>query len=103
MARPNILLGASAGTRPPRSLSGPASSCPQPRARSQARDDSDVVGPRSNLGSDGPRPVGQNRAMNSLGVYDLAGNVREWCYNEAGGDTRATRGGAWSDAPYHVS
>ena len=39
--------------------------------------------------------------MTSVGVYDLLGNVREWCYNEAG-DGRATRGGAWTDAPFHV-
>jgi hypothetical protein len=71
-------------------------------ARRLARDDSYVVGPRSNLGSSGPRPVGQNRAMTSLGVYDVEGNVREWCYNEADEGARATRGAAWSDAPYHV-
>jgi dienelactone hydrolase len=40
--------------------------------------------------------------MTSLGVYDVAGNVREWCYNEADEGARATRGGAWTDAPYHV-
>jgi hypothetical protein len=40
--------------------------------------------------------------MTALGVYDLVGNVREWCYNEAGEGQRATRGGAWEDAPFHV-
>jgi dienelactone hydrolase len=40
--------------------------------------------------------------MTSLGVYDVEGNVREWCYNEADEGARATRGAAWSDAPYHV-
>ncbi len=72
------------------------------RGRLYYRDNSYVIVPRSNLGSDGPRPVGQNEAMTTLGVYDLAGNVREWCYNEAGEGNRATRGAAWPDAPFHV-
>ena len=61
-----------------------------------------LIAPRSNLGGDGPRPVGENRAMTTMGVYDLAGNVREWCWNEAGKDARVTIGGAWTDAPFHV-
>lgn len=62
-----------------------------------------LIASRSNLGGDGSRPVGENRAMNSLGLYDLDGNVREWCWNEAGTGLRATMGGAWPDAPYHVA
>ncbi|MEX2530553.1 MAG: protein kinase [Gemmatimonadota bacterium] len=73
------------------------------RGRLFYREDGHVIVPASNLGSDGPRPVGRNRAMTSLGVYDLVGNVREWCYNEAGAGQRATRGGAWPDAPFHVA
>jgi eukaryotic-like serine/threonine-protein kinase len=67
------------------------------------RDDSWLIDPRSNLGTDGPRRVGENRAMNTLGVYDLVGNVREWCWNEAGEGERGTIGGAWTDAPFHVA
>jgi dienelactone hydrolase len=66
------------------------------------RENSHVIVPRSNLGADGPRPVGRNRSMTTLGVYDLVGNVREWCYNEAAGGGRATRGGAWNDPPFNV-
>jgi eukaryotic-like serine/threonine-protein kinase len=66
------------------------------------RENSYVIVPQSNLGADGPRPVGQSRAMTSLGVYDLVGNVREWCYNTAGEGGRATRGAAWPDAPFHA-
>jgi eukaryotic-like serine/threonine-protein kinase len=66
------------------------------------RENSHVIEPRSNLGSAGPRPVGQGDAMTTLGVYDMVGNVREWCYNEAGEGERATRGAAWPDAPFHV-
>jgi DNA-binding winged helix-turn-helix (wHTH) protein/dienelactone hydrolase len=71
-------------------------------ARRFYRSDSWLIAPRSNLGGDGPRPVGENRAMTTMGVYDLAGNVREWCWNEAGKDARVTIGGAWTDAPFHV-
>jgi len=64
------------------------------------REDNWIFMSRSNLRADRPRAVGENRALTTLGVYDLFGNVREWCWNEAGTDGRATRGGAWTDAPY---
>jgi dienelactone hydrolase len=73
----------------------------QERARSLYRVTSWIVASQSNLGGDGPRPIGENRAMTSVGVYDLVGNVREWSWNEAGKDARGTQGGAWMDAPYH--
>jgi eukaryotic-like serine/threonine-protein kinase len=61
------------------------------------RDEGWLVLPRSNFASTGPRAVGQARAMSTYGLYDLAGNVREWCVNEVAGG-RATRGGAWTDS-----
>jgi len=61
-----------------------------------------LIASRSNFGGDGPRPVGENRAMTTLGVYDLVGNVREWCSNEVDKDARCTNGAAWTDAPYHA-
>jgi len=66
------------------------------------RSNSWLIAPRSNLGGDGPRPVGENRAMTTLGVYDLVGNVREWIVNEAGQGTRGTLGAAWTDAPFYA-
>ena len=66
-------------------------------------DASHIVVPRSNLSASAPRAVGQNRSMTPLGVYDLLGNVREWCYNEAGDGGRATLGGAWTDAEFLVN
>ena len=41
-----------------------------------------VIVPLSNINNDGPIPVGTSQSMNRLGIYDLAGNVREWCFNE---------------------
>ncbi len=43
--------------------------------------------------SDGPLPVGQSRAESRFETYDLAGNVKEWCLNEAGAGRRYALGG----------
>ncbi len=55
--------------------------------------------PISNFDGEGTRAVGSSNAISPLGAYDMAGNVREWCWNasEAG---RTLRGGAWNDQPY---
>ncbi|MCZ6759128.1 MAG: SUMF1/EgtB/PvdO family nonheme iron enzyme [Gemmatimonadetes bacterium] len=66
-------------------------------------ENSGFVAPRSNFEGDGPWPVGENRAMTTMGVYDLIGNVREWCWNEVGTDARCTNGAAWNDAPYNAT
>ena len=39
--------------------------------------------PLSNFGEKGPAPVGTFQGMTAQGVYDMAGNVKEWCFNEA--------------------
>lgn len=72
------------------------------QARRYYRENSYVIAPRSNLGTQGPRPVGQEGAMTTLGVYDLAGNVREWVANPGRDGGRVSRGAAWTDAPFHV-
>jgi serine/threonine protein kinase len=50
----------------------------------------------SNFGEDGPARVGSYQGIGPYGTLDMAGNVREWCWNEIGGK-RSTRGGAWNE------
>jgi cephalosporin-C deacetylase-like acetyl esterase len=53
----------------------------------------------SNFGREGPAPVGSYQGLTSNGAYDMAGNVREWCWNETRMG-RCIRGGAWDDNVY---
>ena len=55
-----------------------------------------------NFSKQGPVPIGTTKAMTQYGVYDMAGNVREWCWNESE-KGRCIRGGAWNDVHYMYS
>ena len=52
-----------------------------------------------NLEGNSPRPVGVSGALSGWGAVDMAGNVREWCWNEHQG-ARYTLGGAWREPRY---
>ena len=54
---------------------------------------------QSNIEGSGFAPVGAFPGIGSSGAKDLAGNVREWCWN-AVGDQRYCQGGMWQDATY---
>jgi dienelactone hydrolase len=44
--------------------------------------------------------VGQFQGIGPFGTYDLAGNVREWCFNETDDGFRFALGGGWRDQIY---
>jgi eukaryotic-like serine/threonine-protein kinase len=62
---------------------------------------SSTIVPLANLGGNGLVPVGATKSMNRFGVYDLAGNVREWIWNAANRDEgQFILGGGWNDPKY---
>jgi hypothetical protein len=52
----------------------------------------------SNFNGTGPLRVGSHPS-GPYGVFDMAGNVREWCWNSSAG-LRYILGGAWNDPEY---
>lgn len=52
-----------------------------------------------NFKGKGPVPVGSLPGTSAYGAFDMAGNVREWCWNETP-KGRLIRGGAWDDNTY---
>jgi serine/threonine protein kinase/predicted esterase len=61
--------------------------------------DSSYVIPLSNFGRKGLLPVGSMPGMHRFGSYDMAGNAKEWCWNESNGN-RMILGGAWNEPTY---
>ena len=58
-----------------------------------------VLAPFANFGGQAPVPVGSLPGVTAYGAYDMAGNVREWCWNETSVG-RVIRGGSWQDNTY---
>ncbi len=69
-------------------------------ARAAAPANARFVVPFSNLEGAGPLPTGVPRGIGIGGLSDMAGNVREWCLNDAGRGLRFILGGGWSDPRY---
>jgi serine/threonine protein kinase/dienelactone hydrolase len=59
-----------------------------------------AIVPLSNINNNkGLASVGVYKGMCVTGAYDMAGNVREWCWNPTG-NQRYILGGGWNDLPY---
>ncbi|HEX6893129.1 MAG TPA: SUMF1/EgtB/PvdO family nonheme iron enzyme [Chryseolinea sp.] len=61
----------------------------------------EFIVPLSNFNGKGTTKVGSSPGYSTFGIYDIAGNVREWCSNET--DPRGVRfimGGGWNDETY---
>ena len=54
----------------------------------------------SNFRSAGPQAVGREGALSGFGTTDMAGNVKEWCWNEAQGAKRLILGGGFGEPNY---
>jgi eukaryotic-like serine/threonine-protein kinase len=69
-------------------------------ARAAATPAARFIVPGSRFESTSPVRGGAPRSIGVYGVYDLAGNVREWCENTAERDGRFILGGGFSEMPY---
>ena len=59
-----------------------------------------AIVPAANFSGRGPEPVDRGAAVHRYGALNLAGNVREWCWNETDDGQRFILGGGWNDPPY---
>jgi eukaryotic-like serine/threonine-protein kinase len=61
----------------------------------------EFIVPLSNFNGKSSTPVGSLPGFSSFGVYDLAGNAREWCSNESSDSGKHyILGGGWNDPTY---
>ena len=54
----------------------------------------------SNFGGRGPLPVGASGSLGPFGTADMAGNVKEWVWNESTNGRRFVLGGGWFEAAH---
>jgi len=61
-----------------------------------------LIVPHSNFAVGGTAPVGSHPGIGHTGLYDMAGNVKEWCFNatDDSGNQRYILGGGWGEPTY---
>ncbi len=59
-----------------------------------------LIAPGSNFQGNGTLPVGGEGAVSGFGTTDMAGNVKEWCWNESMGGKRFILGGGFGEPTY---
>ena len=61
----------------------------------------EFIVPLSNFNGKSTTPVGSLPGYSSFGIYDVAGNVREWCFNQTNDPGKHyILGGGWNDPTY---
>ena len=61
----------------------------------------EFIVPLSNFNGKSSTEVGSLPGYSTFGIFDLAGNAREWCFNESGvSDQRYILGGGWNEPTY---
>ncbi|HYN07723.1 MAG TPA: protein kinase [Vicinamibacterales bacterium] len=60
----------------------------------------DAITRTSNFGGAGPQPASASRGLGPYGTVDMAGNVKEWAWNDTGSGTRYLLGGGWNEPDY---
>ncbi|MBL7871668.1 MAG: SUMF1/EgtB/PvdO family nonheme iron enzyme [Cyclobacteriaceae bacterium] len=60
----------------------------------------EYIAPLSNFNGKGTTPVGSLAGISTFGIYDIAGNAREWCSTETETKERFILGGGWNDPTY---
>jgi formylglycine-generating enzyme required for sulfatase activity/dienelactone hydrolase/predicted Ser/Thr protein kinase len=59
-----------------------------------------LITPGSNFRGEGTQPVGGAGTLSGFGTTDMAGNVKEWCWNEARDGRRLILGGGFGEPNY---
>lgn len=67
---------------------------------SQAISNTPLIASGSNFRLDGTQSVGGEGTLSGWGTTDMAGNVKEWCLNEARDGKRLILGGGFGEADY---
>jgi eukaryotic-like serine/threonine-protein kinase len=83
-----------------RAVSGVLPSSIHPSSRPEAFATFSEILRFSKFGGKGPLSVGASGGLGPFGTYDMAGNAKEWVWNESGEERRFVLGGAWNEATH---